>query len=253
MQQRDLVIIGGGPGGAAAAITAARAGLTVTLFEKGPHGRDKVCGDGLTPRAVAALEALQIDLSPAHRIDGLRMIAGKKTRELAWPQSTRFPGHGAVWPRHRFDTHLIDTALAAGVEVRFESEALPVLDGARVIGAETHGERVLAPLTILAAGAQGIKIMCSGRLGGNDIARREWYREGRVPLHTFRADIDFGFAEALCTYGKVGIKVWVFKGEILDVKAAVEGKDAVKSGKDAKEPTPEMVNLAKGGEEKKAK
>ena len=105
----------------------------------------------------------------------------------------------------------------------------------------------------LAAGAQGVKIMCSGRLGGNDIARREWYREGRVPLHTFRADIDFGFAEALCTYGKVGIKVWVFKGEILDVKAAVEGKDAVKSGKDAKEPTPEMVNLAKGGEEKKAK
>ena len=155
MQQRDLVIIGGGPGGAAAAITAARAGLSVTLFEKGQHGRDKVCGDGLTPRAVAALEALQIDLSPAHRIDGLRMIAGKKTRELAWPQSTRFPGHGAVWPRHRFDTHLIDTALAAGVELRFESEALPVLDGARVIGAETSGERVLAPLTILAAGAQG--------------------------------------------------------------------------------------------------
>ena len=105
----------------------------------------------------------------------------------------------------------------------------------------------------LAAGAQGIKIMCSGRLGGNVIARREWYREGRVPLHTFRADIDFGFAEALCTYGKIGIKVWVFKGEILDVKTAVESKDAVKSGKDAKEPAPEMVNLAKGGEEKKVK
>ena len=105
----------------------------------------------------------------------------------------------------------------------------------------------------LAAGAQGIKIMCSGRLGGNDIARREWYREGRVPLHTFRADIDFGFAEALCTYGKIGIKVWVFKGEILDVKTAVEGKDAVKPGKETKEPAPEMVNSAKVGEDKKPK
>jgi flavin-dependent dehydrogenase len=64
VHQRDLLIIGGGPGGAAAAIVAARAGVRVTLFEKGPHGRDKVCGDGLTPRAVAALDDLQIDLSP---------------------------------------------------------------------------------------------------------------------------------------------------------------------------------------------
>jgi pyridoxine 5-phosphate synthase len=84
--------------------------LRVTLFEQGPHGRDKVCGDGLTPRAVAALGELKIDLAPAHRIDGLRMIAGKKTRELAWPASERFPGHGAVWPRQRFDNHLMDVA-----------------------------------------------------------------------------------------------------------------------------------------------
>jgi menaquinone-9 beta-reductase len=92
MHERDLLVIGGGPAGAAAAIVAARAGIRVTLFEKGRHGRDKVCGDGLTPRAVAALEDLKIDLSPAHRIDGLRMIAGKKTRELAWPTTDRFPG-----------------------------------------------------------------------------------------------------------------------------------------------------------------
>ena len=155
VNQRDLVIIGGGPAGAAAAIVAARAGTRVTLFEKGPHGRDKVCGDGLTPRAVAALETLGIDLSPAHRIDGLRMIAGKQTRELAWPTSTRFPNHGAVWPRHRFDTHLIDVAMEIGVEVRFESEALPVLDGNRVVGASSGGEVWRAPLTVLAAGAQG--------------------------------------------------------------------------------------------------
>jgi small subunit ribosomal protein S3 len=64
-------------------------------------------------------------------------------------------------------------------------------------------------------GALGIKIMCSGRLGGAEMARREWYREGRVPLHTLRADIDYGFTEARTTYGIIGIKVYIFKGEIL--------------------------------------
>jgi len=67
-------------------------------------------------------------------------------------------------------------------------------------------------------GAQGVKITCSGRLGGADMARREWYREGRVPLHTIRADIDYGFAEAFTTYGVIGIKVIIFKGEILPDK-----------------------------------
>ncbi|GIX31539.1 MAG: 30S ribosomal protein S3 [Porticoccaceae bacterium] len=65
------------------------------------------------------------------------------------------------------------------------------------------------------AGAEGIRIQVSGRLGGAEIARTEWYREGRVPLHTFRADIDYGFAEAFTTYGVIGVKVWIFKGEIL--------------------------------------
>jgi small subunit ribosomal protein S3 len=65
-------------------------------------------------------------------------------------------------------------------------------------------------------GAQGIRINCAGRLGGGEIARTEWYREGRVPLHTLRADIDFGMAEAKTTYGIIGVKVWVFKGEIID-------------------------------------
>jgi len=65
-------------------------------------------------------------------------------------------------------------------------------------------------------GAKGIKIACSGRLGGAEIARTEWFREGRVPLHTLRADIDYGFATALTTYGIIGVKVWIFKGEILD-------------------------------------
>ena len=65
-------------------------------------------------------------------------------------------------------------------------------------------------------GAEGVKIECSGRLGGAEMSRREWYREGRVPLHTLRADIDYGFAEAKTTYGIIGVKVLVFKGEILD-------------------------------------
>ncbi|MEC9345753.1 MAG: 30S ribosomal protein S3 [Pseudomonadota bacterium] len=64
-------------------------------------------------------------------------------------------------------------------------------------------------------GAQGIRINCGGRLGGAEIARTEWYREGRVPLHTLRADIDYGLAEAKTAYGIIGIKVWIFKGEIL--------------------------------------
>ncbi len=63
-------------------------------------------------------------------------------------------------------------------------------------------------------GVKGIKISCSGRLGGAEMARREWYREGRVPLHTLRADIDYGFAEAFTTYGVIGVKVIIFKGEI---------------------------------------
>ncbi len=68
-------------------------------------------------------------------------------------------------------------------------------------------------------GALGVKIHCAGRLGGAEMARREWYREGRVPLHTLRADVDYGFAEARTTYGIIGIKTWIFKGEVLDADA----------------------------------
>lgn len=71
-----------------------------------------------------------------------------------------------------------------------------------------------AVTSALKMGARGIKVACAGRLGGAEMARREWYREGRVPLHTLRADIDYGFAEAQTTYGKIGIKVWIYRGEI---------------------------------------
>ena len=151
----DLAVIGGGPAGAAAAIRAARAGASVVVFEKGPHGRDKVCGDGLTPRAVAALEDLEIDLGDAHRIDGLRMIAGKQGRELAWPTTDRFPNHGAVWPRRRFDTHLIDVGPGRRRRRRFDSEALPVLDDGRVIGVAAGGATFDAPTDRPGSGRAG--------------------------------------------------------------------------------------------------
>jgi small subunit ribosomal protein S3 len=69
--------------------------------------------------------------------------------------------------------------------------------------------------TALKFGAKGIRVACAGRLGGSEMARYEWYREGRVPLHTLRADIDYGFAEAKTTYGKIGCKVWIMRGEVL--------------------------------------
>ena len=83
-----------------------------------------------------------------------------------------------------------------------------------------------AVTTALRAGALGIKISVSGRLGGSEIARTEWYREGRVPLQTFRADIDYALAEAYTTYGVIGVKVWIFKGEVLGDKSTQgEGTD----------------------------
>jgi small subunit ribosomal protein S3 len=79
-------------------------------------------------------------------------------------------------------------------------------------------------------GAQGIRINVSGRLGGAEIARMEWYREGRVPLHTLRADVDYGFAEATTAYGIIGVKTWVFKGEIFERDPMAQDKRAQESG-----------------------
>lgn len=171
VEKIDIAVIGGGPAGAAAAIRAARLGAKVVLFEKGAHGRDKVCGDGLTPRAVGALNELNIDMADAHRIRGLRMIAGKTTRELDWPTTDRFPNHGAVWPRRRLDAALIDAAAAAGADIRFETEAFPIIESDsrgvdRVIGVEARrasddrtvtgpSDKFEAGLTIVAAGPPG--------------------------------------------------------------------------------------------------
>ncbi len=127
----------------------------MVVFEKGAPGRDKVCGDGLTPRAVAALGELKVDLDDAHRIDGLRMIANRTRRELPWPGTERFPPYGAVWPRARLDARLAELAAAAGADVRYRREAVPLVENGRVIGVESNGERVLADLVVVAAGAPG--------------------------------------------------------------------------------------------------
>ena len=74
--------------------------------------------------------------------------------------------------------------------------------------------------TALRFGIQGIKVRCGGRLNGNEIARAEWYLHGRLPLHTLRADVDYGFAEAFTTYGVIGVKVWTYKGDIYDTEKA---------------------------------
>jgi small subunit ribosomal protein S3 len=85
-------------------------------------------------------------------------------------------------------------------------------------------------------GAEGIKVRVSGRLNGAEIARSEWYREGRVPLHTFRADIDYGTAEAHTTYGVIGVKVWVFRGEVFD--STEEAQESGETPRPAQTPPP---------------
>jgi small subunit ribosomal protein S3 len=92
-----------------------------------------------------------------------------------------------------------------------------------------------AVTTTMRSGALGVKVRISGRLNGSEIARTEWVREGRIPLHTFRADIDYGFAEARTTYGVIGVKVWVFKGEVFD-KTALDSNEIIDPQALAQEP-----------------
>jgi small subunit ribosomal protein S3 len=128
--------------------------------------------------------------------------------------------------------------LKSNVHIVIEEIRKPEMDATLVAAnvAQQLEKRVMfrramkrAVTNALKSGAKGIKIAVSGRLGGAEIARSEWYREGRVPLHTFRADIDYGTAIAKTTYGVIGVKVWIFKGEVIGKKAeepAVEATTA---------------------------
>jgi small subunit ribosomal protein S3 len=105
--------------------------------------------------------------------------------------------------------------------------------------------------TVQKAGALGIRVQCAGRLGGSEMSRREFYREGRVPLHTLRADIDYGFREAKTTYGRIGVKVWIYKGDIRPYKVSAEEKirseAAMAVGETAGQGRPRRVITAGGG------
>ena len=118
----------------------------------------------------------------------------------------------------------VSTMMGVPVQISVEEIRKPELDAQLVAEgvAQQLEKRIMfrramkrAVQNTLRLGAEGIKISVGGRLNGAEIARTEWYREGRVPLHTFRADIDYGFAEAKTTYGVIGVKVWIFKGEVL--------------------------------------
>jgi small subunit ribosomal protein S3 len=105
--------------------------------------------------------------------------------------------------------------------------------------------------TVQKAGALGIRVQCAGRLGGSEMSRREFYREGRVPLHTLRADIDYGFREAKTTYGRIGVKVWIYKGDILPYKVSAEDKisreAAMAVGETSGQGRPRRIVTAGGG------
>ena len=111
--------------------------------------------------------------------------------------------------------------------------------------------------TAMKAGALGVRVQCSGRLGGAEMSRKEWYREGRVPLHTLRADVDYGLAEARTTFGRIGVKVWIYKGDILPYKSAVEDKIAKEAamavGETAGQPGSPRVVSAGGGRRRAAR
>ena len=130
------------------------------------------------------------------------------------PKKTKF--------RKQFKGRISGTA-KGGTDLNFGQFGLKAMEPERVNARQIEAARRAitramkrAVQSAMRLGAEGIRINCSGRLGGAEIARMEWYREGRVPLHTLRADIDYGVATAFTTFGTCGVKVWIFKGEILE-------------------------------------
>ena len=130
------------------------------------------------------------------------------------PKKTKF--------RKQFKGRISGTA-KGGTDLNFGQFGLKAMEPERVNARQIEAARRAITRAMKRAvqsarrrGAEGIRIKCSGRLGGAEIARMEWYREGRVPLHTLRADVDYGTSTAFTTYGTCGIKVWIFKGEILE-------------------------------------
>jgi menaquinone-9 beta-reductase len=193
--QTDVLVVGGGPGGAAAAYHLARHGLDVTVVDRSTFPREKVCGDGLTPRSVAALLRMGVDTDDPgfQRVQGLRVYSRYETIELPWPELSSWPDYGLVMPRARFDHLLIERAQKAGARLLERTEAVePRRDGVWVTGArvrpaedrEAEPTEIVARFTIAADGAAsrfaaaaGVRRDDSRPLG---IAARRYYR---VPYH----------------------------------------------------------------------
>jgi len=152
------------------------------------------------------------------------------------------------------------TGLSNGVQLNIQEIKQPELDAALIAQsiADQLSRRVSfrramkrAIQTVRKAGGQGVRIQCSGRLGGSEMARRESYREGRVPLHTLRADIDYGFREARTTFGRIGVKVWIYKGDVVPYRSSAEDKisreAAMAAGQVSGLSTPRRLVSAGGG------
>ena len=183
MDRCDVAVIGAGPAGAAAATWLARGGADVVLCEKAGRGRDKSCGDGLTPRAVAEMRLLGLELDRFHRIDGLRVQAGRAVREVRWPDGA-FPPVGAVAPRAELDAMVMQAALDAGADLREGAAAEPVLDGERVVGVRAGGHEVMADLVVIASGAgsAAARLLGATRVTGSPfgLAIRAYAPSGRA-------------------------------------------------------------------------
>ena len=160
----------------------------------------------------------------------------------------------------RLRTHLAKLTGNAKVQLNIQEIKQPELDAALIaqgIADQLTGRvsfrRAMkrAVQTVQKAGAHGIRVQCAGRLGGSEMSRREAYREGRVPLHTLRADIDYGFREARTTFGRIGVKVWIYKGDILPYKISGEDKisreAAMAVGETSGQGRPRRIISAGGG------
>ena len=172
-----------------------------------------------------------------------RIQISRPTKAVAVTIHTARPGiiigkKGEDIERLRIEVASLVEAHINNVKINIEEIRKPELDAQLVAeGVASQLERRVmfrramrrSVTNAMRIGAEGIKINVSGRLNGAEIARNEWYREGRVPLHTLRADVDYGFAEALTTYGILGVKVWIYKGEVFDLETKDSGtKQAAK-------------------------
>jgi small subunit ribosomal protein S3 len=160
----------------------------------------------------------------------------------------------------RLRTRLAEITKNPKVQLNIQEIKQPELDAALIaqgiadqLAGRVSFRRAMkrAVQTVQKAGAQGIRVQCAGRLGGSEMSRREFYREGRVPLHTLRADIDYGLREAKTTFGRIGVKVWIYKGDILPYKTSAEDKirqeAAMAVGETAGQARPRRVISAGGG------